>query len=82
MATQPINLPVPEFEKAISQENIQLMGVRTHAEYQSGHLTNALFANWNRHADKPVVKTVEVKQITEARYLAQISLDKTYHEQD
>ena len=47
---QPSNLSVTEFEKAIAQSNIQLLDVRTPGEYQSGHLANALQANWNDEA--------------------------------
>jgi rhodanese-related sulfurtransferase len=43
---QQINLPVPEFEKAITQNSVQVLDVRTAAEYQSGHLRNALLADW------------------------------------
>jgi rhodanese-related sulfurtransferase len=46
-SAQQTNLPVPEFEKAIAQPNIQLLDVRSSEEYQSGHLSNALLANWN-----------------------------------
>lgn len=44
---QQTDLTVPAFENAIAQDNIQLLDVRTAAEYQSGHLKNALLANWN-----------------------------------
>lgn len=44
---QTINITVPEFEKAIAAANTQLLDVRTPGEYQSGHLKNALQANWN-----------------------------------
>ncbi len=44
---QQTNLSVPEFEKAIAQSNSQLLDVRTSDEYKSGHLSNALLANWN-----------------------------------
>lgn len=47
---QSSNLSVTEFEKAIAQSNIQLLDVRTPGEYQSGHLANALQANWNDEA--------------------------------
>lgn len=41
-------LDVNEFEKGItSGEKIQLLDVRTPGEYQSGHIKNALLANWN-----------------------------------
>jgi rhodanese-related sulfurtransferase len=44
---QKSNLAVDEFEKKISENNIQLLDVRTPEEYQSGHLKNTLLANWN-----------------------------------
>ena len=44
---EPANLSVTEFEKAIAQSNTQILDVRTPGEYQSGHLTHALQANWN-----------------------------------
>lgn len=40
-------IPVDEFEKGIAQKDIQLLDVRTAEEFQSGHLKNALQANWN-----------------------------------
>jgi len=128
-AAQTTNLSVREFEKMISQRDIQLLDVRTFAEYQNGHLGNALLADWNserefaerakaldktkpvytyclsgarsgaavewlmlngftaynldgginawRNADRPVVQSVEVKQLTMAEYLAQIPSGKT-----
>lgn len=48
---QQTNLSVPEFEKAIAQKNIQLLDVRTPGEYQSGHLKNALLADWNNEKE-------------------------------
>jgi rhodanese-related sulfurtransferase len=39
-----------EFEKGIVAGNIQLLDVRTAGEYQSGHLKNALLADWNNEA--------------------------------
>jgi rhodanese-related sulfurtransferase len=36
-----------EFEKAVSAENIQVLDVRTAAEYQTGHLKHAFLADWN-----------------------------------
>jgi len=41
------NLQVSEFEKAIEAKNIQLLDVRTAEEYKSGHIKNALQADWN-----------------------------------
>lgn len=41
------DLEVSAFEKAISGNNIQLLDVRTAAEYRSGHIKNSLQADWN-----------------------------------
>ncbi|MEO7047516.1 MAG: thioredoxin domain-containing protein [Ferruginibacter sp.] len=49
--TQKTDLPVAEFEKAIGQENIQVLDVRTPGEYETGHLKNALLADWNNQAE-------------------------------
>lgn len=46
-----INLQPDEFEKAIQQNNIQLLDVRTAGEYQLGHLASALQANWNNEKE-------------------------------
>ena len=48
---QQTDLTVTEFQKDISGNNIQLLDVRTAAEYQSGHLKNALLANWNDQSE-------------------------------
>lgn len=48
---QQTNLSVDEFQKAISQSNIQLLDVRTPAEYQSGHLSHAMLADWNNETE-------------------------------
>jgi rhodanese-related sulfurtransferase len=45
------NVDVANFEQAIAKGNIQLLDVRTPSEYQSGHLSNALLANWNDEAE-------------------------------
>lgn len=50
---QPTNLSVTEFEKAIAQGNVQILDVRTPGEYQSGHLTHALQANWTDEVQFP-----------------------------
>jgi rhodanese-related sulfurtransferase len=44
---QTANISITDFEKGITQADIQLLDVRTAAEYQSGHLANALQADWN-----------------------------------
>jgi rhodanese-related sulfurtransferase len=40
------NLGVEEFEKGIQKDKIQVLDVRTQAEYNSGHLKNAFLADW------------------------------------
>lgn len=40
------SLSVPEFEEAISGSNVQVLDVRTAAEYSSGHLKKSLQADW------------------------------------
>lgn len=45
------NVDVAGFEQAIAKGNMQLLDVRTAAEYQAGHLSNALLANWNDEAE-------------------------------
>ncbi len=45
------NVDVANFEQAIAKTNIQLLDVRTPEEYQSGHLSHALLANWNDDAE-------------------------------
>ncbi|MDI9365103.1 MAG: thioredoxin domain-containing protein [Flavobacterium sp.] len=47
----PTNVDVASFEQAIAKGNMQLLDVRTASEYQSGHLSNALLANWNDEAE-------------------------------
>ena len=39
------------FESALTEGNVQLLDVRTAKEYQSGHLKNALQADWNNQPD-------------------------------
>lgn len=36
-----------EFEKGIADKNMQVLDVRTAGEYNSGHIKNALLADWN-----------------------------------
>ena len=40
------SLSVVEFEKAINNPNVQVLDVRTSAEYNSGHLKKSLQADW------------------------------------
>jgi rhodanese-related sulfurtransferase len=45
------NVDVVGFGQAIAKGNMQLLDVRTAGEYQSGHLSNALLADWNNEAE-------------------------------
>lgn len=45
------NKSVEDFQKGITQQNVQLLDVRTASEYQSGHLKKALQANWNNETE-------------------------------
>ena len=40
------SLSADEFEKAITKDSIQILDVRTPAEYASGHIKNALLSDW------------------------------------
>lgn len=40
-------LNADEFEKAVTKDSVQILDVRTPAEYASGHIKNTLLANWN-----------------------------------
>lgn len=40
------SLTVPEFEKAVLGNNVQVLDVRTATEYNSGHLKKSLHADW------------------------------------
>ena len=48
---QQTNLSIADFEKGIGQNNIQILDVRTPAEYQSGHLKNSFLADWNNEKE-------------------------------
>lgn len=50
-AQQQVNLSAGEFEKAIAQPGVQILDVRTAAEYETGHIKNSLLANWNDQAE-------------------------------
>jgi rhodanese-related sulfurtransferase len=41
------SLNATEFENAITKDSVQILDVRTPAEYASGHIKNTLLANWN-----------------------------------
>ena len=44
---QKTNVAVAEFEQQINNNKVQLLDVRTAEEYESGHLKEALQADWN-----------------------------------
>lgn len=48
---QKTNLTVQEFEEGVNKNNIQILDVRTSAEYATGHLSNALLADWNNEKE-------------------------------
>lgn len=45
------NLSINDFEKGVKKTNVQVLDVRTNAEYQSGHLKNAVLADWNNQEE-------------------------------
>ena len=49
-AQQSNNLTVGDFEKGVNQKNIQILDVRTPSEFKSGHLKNAILADWTNPA--------------------------------
>ena len=50
-AQEKISLAPKDFEKAINGPGIQILDVRTLAEYQSGHLKNSLLADWTNQSE-------------------------------
>ncbi|MEP7377000.1 MAG: thioredoxin domain-containing protein [Chitinophagaceae bacterium] len=46
-AQEKTSLNTKDFEKGINGTDVQILDVRTLAEYQSGHLQKALLADWN-----------------------------------
>lgn len=44
-------LSADEFEKAVSKDSVQVLDVRTPAEFASGHIKNTLLANWNDRSE-------------------------------
>lgn len=44
---QQATITIDEFQKGIRQDEVQLLDVRTAEEFKSGHLMNALQADWN-----------------------------------
>ena len=49
-AKEKISLNTKNFEKGINEQEIQILDVRTMSEYQTGHLKNALLADWTDQA--------------------------------
>ncbi|OIR02943.1 thioredoxin [mine drainage metagenome] len=49
-------LPAKEFQKEIAKADAQILDVRTMQEYQSGHIKNALLADWT-NMDEFVYRT-------------------------
>jgi rhodanese-related sulfurtransferase len=45
-ASVELTISTTAFSKAIAQPDAQILDVRTAGEYQSGHIANALQANW------------------------------------
>jgi rhodanese-related sulfurtransferase len=50
-AQKPSQVMATDFEKAIEDSTVQLLDVRTMAEYNRGHIKNALQANWNNQTE-------------------------------
>jgi rhodanese-related sulfurtransferase len=46
-AQESLTISATKFNEAIVQPGVQILDVRTAGEYQSGHIKNALQANWN-----------------------------------
>ncbi len=42
-----VSLAAPEFQQRVTEKNVQVLDVRTASEYKSGHIKNALLADWN-----------------------------------
>lgn len=58
---------VNTFEKEISQGEVQLLDVRTPEEFNQGHLSNAMLANWNEKAE--FIRRVEALDKDEPVYI-------------
>lgn len=48
---QQTNITVEDFQKAVQNNNSQILDVRTIEEYNSGHIPKALQANWNNRKE-------------------------------
>ena len=42
------NLSINDFEKGVKKTNVQVLDVRTAGEYETGHLKNAVLADWTK----------------------------------
>ncbi|MEO5984337.1 MAG: rhodanese-like domain-containing protein [Ferruginibacter sp.] len=51
VAQKSSNLSINDFEKGVKKPNVQVLDVRTTAEYESGHLKNAVLADWNNQEE-------------------------------
>jgi rhodanese-related sulfurtransferase len=60
-------LSADQFEKAIASNNIQILDVRTAEEYNSGHIANALQADWTNQ--KEFIERVAALDKTKPVYL-------------
>jgi rhodanese-related sulfurtransferase len=49
--SQTVVLNAGDFKKAITDSNVQILDVRTLTEFQSGHIKNALLADWNNSVE-------------------------------
>ena len=51
IAQQSPNLSINDFEKGVKKPNVQVLDVRTVGEYETGHLKNAVLADWNNQEE-------------------------------
>jgi len=58
---------VNTFEKETSKSEVQLLDVRTAEEFNQGHLSNAMLANWNEKAE--FIRRVEALDKNEPIYI-------------
>jgi rhodanese-related sulfurtransferase len=50
-AQQSTNLSINDFEKGVKKTNVQVLDVRTAGEYETGHLKNAVLADWTNQGE-------------------------------
>lgn len=60
---QKTDISVIQFKEGISKQDIQILDVRTQAEYNSGHLKNAFLADWTQ----PKVFEERIKSLDQNR---------------